>query len=83
MVMAEDLGTRELVNERIFLGLRSDGLSLPDLAADLGYEFSAGQRAYLDQLLAGGHAVLRDGTVRLTPPGYLLCDEICSQLMIS
>jgi oxygen-independent coproporphyrinogen-3 oxidase len=83
VVMAEELGTRELVNERIFLGLRSDGLSLTDVAVDLGYEFSADQQAYIDRLLACGHAVLSDGTVRLTRQGYLLCDEICSQLMIS
>jgi oxygen-independent coproporphyrinogen III oxidase len=83
VAMAEELGTRELVNERIFLGLRSDGLSLPALTNDLGYELSAEQRAYLHQLLARSLAVLSGGTVRLTREGFLFCDEICSHLMTS
>jgi coproporphyrinogen III oxidase-like Fe-S oxidoreductase len=81
--MSEELSTRELVNERIFLGLRSDGLSLANVAVDLGYHFSPGQLAYIDQLLERGLAVRDAGTVRLTRQGYLLCDEICSHLMIS
>ena len=83
VAMAEELGTRELVNERIFLGLRSDGLSLPALTTDLGYELSGEQRAYLHQLLARNLASLSSGTVRLTREGFLFCDEICSHLMTS
>ncbi len=83
VVMSEELSTRELVNERIFLGLRSDGLSLANVLVDLGYHFSPGQLAYIDQLLERGLAVRDAGTVRLTRQGYLLCDEICSHLMIS
>jgi len=83
VAMAEELGQRELVNERIFLGLRSDGLSLQSLTADLGFEPSGEQRAYLHQLVAKDLAVLKEGTVRLTREGFLVCDEICAQLMIS
>ena len=83
VAMAEELGTRELVNERIFLGLRSDGLSLPMLTNDLGYELSGEQRGYLHQILARNLAVLHDGTVTLTREGFLLCDEICAHLMVS
>ena len=83
VAMAEELGTRELVNEMIFLGLRSDGLSLPALTNDLGYELSGEQRTYLHQLLARNLAVLSGGTVRLTREGFLFCDEICSHLMTS
>jgi oxygen-independent coproporphyrinogen III oxidase len=83
VAMAEQLGTRELVNERIFLGLRSDGLSLSQLSSELGYEATGEQRAYIHQIVARGLAVLKDGSVRLTREGFLLCDEICAQLMIS
>jgi oxygen-independent coproporphyrinogen III oxidase len=83
VAMAEELGMRELVNERIFLGLRSDGLSLPLLTNDLGYELSGEQRGYIHLLLARNLAVLSGGTVRLTREGFLLCDEICSHLMTS
>jgi oxygen-independent coproporphyrinogen III oxidase len=83
VAMAEQLGMRELVNERIFLGLRSDGLSLAQISSDLGYEPTGDQRAYIHQLVARGLAVLADGNVRLTRQGFLLCDEICSHLMLS
>jgi oxygen-independent coproporphyrinogen-3 oxidase len=83
VAMAEELGTRELVNERIFLGLRSDGVSLPSLANELGCELSGEQRAYIHQILARNLAVLHGGVVRLTSEGFLLCDEICAHLMIS
>jgi oxygen-independent coproporphyrinogen III oxidase len=83
VAMAEELGQRELVNERIFLALRSDGLSLQGLTADLGFEFSGEQRAYMHQLVARKLAVLEEGTLRLTREGFLVCDEICAHLMIS
>jgi oxygen-independent coproporphyrinogen III oxidase len=83
VAMAEQLGTRELVNERIFLGLRSDGLSLSQLSSELGYEATGEQRAYIHQIVARGLAALKDGSVRLTREGFLLCDEICAHLMIS
>jgi oxygen-independent coproporphyrinogen-3 oxidase len=83
VAMAEELGLRDLINERIFLSLRSDGLLLPALSSELGYELSGEQRAYIHQILARNLAVLKDGVVRLTREGFLLCDEICSQLMIS
>lgn len=83
VAMAEELGQRELVNERIFLGLRSDGLSLQALTSDFGFELTGEQRAYLHQLVARGLAVFGDGTVCLTREGFLLCDEICTHLMIS
>jgi oxygen-independent coproporphyrinogen III oxidase len=83
VAMAEELGQRELVNERIFLALRSDGLSLQGLTADLGFEVSGEQRAYMHQLVARKLAVLEEGTLRLTREGFLVCDEICAHLMIS
>jgi oxygen-independent coproporphyrinogen III oxidase len=83
VAMAEQLGARELVNERIFLGLRSDGLSLSRLSSELAYEATGEQRAYIHQIVARGLATLKDGSVRLTREGFLLCDEICAHLMIS
>lgn len=83
VAMAEELGIRELVNERVFLGLRSDGLSLAGLTADLGFQLSGEQRAYVHQLVARGLAVLSGGIVCLTREGFLLCDEICAHLMVS
>jgi oxygen-independent coproporphyrinogen-3 oxidase len=76
----EPVGIRELVQERIFLGLRSGGLDLARLAADLGYDLEVRQ-GDLMRWMIGEELVLLEGRVlRLTPKGYVLCDEICSRL---
>ncbi len=75
----EAISPQQLQTERIFLGLRSDGLDLQQLKQDFG----------LDLLETKGEliAALKDSvsvegaTLRLTRKGYLLCDEICSRLL--
>jgi oxygen-independent coproporphyrinogen-3 oxidase len=82
-VMSEErLGSRELVNERIFLGLRSDGIDLGRLQEDFRFEFHRRQQELMGDLIAGGLAVMDEGVLRLTPRGYLLCDEISERLML-
>ncbi len=76
----EDLGPRELAQERILLGLRSGGLDLARLAADLGCDLPQTQHNVIRGMVEEGFA-LRDGpTLRLTSKGYVLCDEISSRL---
>jgi oxygen-independent coproporphyrinogen III oxidase len=82
-VMSEErLGSRELVNERIFLGLRSEGIDLARVRGDFRFEFHHRQRELMEDLVAGGLAVVDEGVFRLTPRGYLLCDEISERLML-
>jgi oxygen-independent coproporphyrinogen III oxidase len=78
----ERLNTRDLINERIFLGLRSDGVRLAKLEADFRFEFLRRQRDLMHQMVAEGLAVVTDGTLRLTSRGYLLCDEISERLLL-
>ena len=77
----EHVGPHELVDERIFLGLRSSGLNLARLRRDFGYDLMAHRgdvvRALIDERLA----FLEGEVLRLTPRGYLVCDEICQRLL--
>jgi coproporphyrinogen III oxidase-like Fe-S oxidoreductase len=70
----ETLSGRQLRNERVFLGLRGSGLEVGELMEGDG-------EALLRDLTAHGLAVVEGGTVRMTPRGYLLCDEISAKLM--
>ncbi len=77
----EHLGLRELVSERIFLGLRSSGIDLVRLESDFGSDLAACQGDTVRWLLQAEMAVLEGDTLRLTPKGYLLCDEIGRRLL--
>jgi oxygen-independent coproporphyrinogen-3 oxidase len=77
----EELTPRDVVNERIFLGLRSDGLDVRSLE-EWGdrLEERAGEilRGLVDRDL-----LMVDGRrYRLTSAGYLLCDEIAERLFL-
>ena len=76
----EQVGPRETLNERIFLGLRSSGLDLAGLRRDHDFEFAAVHGHTIQWLLDEEMAILEGGILRLTPKGFLLCDEICRRL---
>ena len=76
----EHIGIRELVHERILLGLRSGGLDLACLAADLGYDLQVRQGGMMRWMIEEELAVREGRVLRLTPKGYVLCDEICARL---
>lgn len=77
---AERIGARELIQERILLGLRSGGLDLARLEGDLAHVLGTRQPDTLRWAIQEKLAT-RDGhMLRLTPKGYVLCDEICSRL---
>lgn len=78
----ERLAGADLINERIFLGLRSDGLRIHSLEEDFRFAFRKRQRDLVRALTSEGLAVLESGTLRLTPRGYLLCDEIGERLLL-
>ncbi len=77
----EPIGIREMVSERIFLGLRSSGLDLASLAADLGYDLATRQREMLRWMTDADLACAESGILRLTAKGYLLCDEVCRRVL--
>jgi oxygen-independent coproporphyrinogen-3 oxidase len=80
--ITETLSKRDLINERIFLGLRSDGLDLDTLHEDLGYSLSGRQEDTVRGLVQAGHVMVDGRRLRLTPRGYVICDEICTRLLL-
>jgi oxygen-independent coproporphyrinogen III oxidase len=76
----EQLGPAQLLRERIFLGLRSGGLSLDELASGFGDGWLAERRAILRALADEGLAILEGPRLRLTRRGYVVCDEIGARL---
>jgi oxygen-independent coproporphyrinogen-3 oxidase len=77
----EFIGAREMLRERIFLGLRSSGLDLAKLASDFDHDFREEQREMVRWVLDDRMALLTKDVLRLTPKGYRLCDEICSRFL--
>lgn len=77
LALDETLTTEELLTEKVFLGLRSDGVNLRALD-DLPVDVSLAE-----QLVAAGSAAFDGTTLRLTRRGYLLCDEIAARLLTS
>jgi oxygen-independent coproporphyrinogen III oxidase len=78
----ESLGVRELVNESIFLGLRSTGVDLQRLKTEFGFEMSKESREVLAASLVEGYMQMHEGVFRLTSKGFQICDEIAARLMI-
>lgn len=77
----EQVGPREMLAERILLGLRSGGLDVTGLSADFPFDPETRWGGLLDKMIEDGMAVFREGRLRLTPKGFLVCDEICRRLL--
>jgi oxygen-independent coproporphyrinogen-3 oxidase len=82
MASEERIAVKEFANERIFLGLRSDGLNLRRLSSDLGVKLPQRHHTIIHQMVTESIATLKDEQLRLTSKGFLLCDEISEQLML-
>ncbi|HXG00221.1 MAG TPA: radical SAM family heme chaperone HemW [Bacteroidota bacterium] len=76
ILQEETLDTVHLLEEEIFLGLRSDGVRLERLRHD-----ASQTRSLVASLIDEGAAMIENGILRLTRKGYLLCDEIAARLM--
>jgi coproporphyrinogen III oxidase-like Fe-S oxidoreductase len=79
----EPIGEREMINERIFLGLRADGVDVRRLSRDFGVDLAELHRDVLDRLEQDARLTRTGDLLRLTPRGYLLCDEIAEYLMLA
>jgi oxygen-independent coproporphyrinogen-3 oxidase len=80
--MEEHLSETDLVNERLFLGLRSDGVDVSRFAMDFEAPPPAEAISVLEDLVAAGKVVRENSVYRLTPRGYLVCDEIAARIMV-
>ncbi|HSB68210.1 MAG TPA: radical SAM family heme chaperone HemW [Candidatus Methylomirabilis sp.] len=77
----EALGPRELLDERILLGLRTGALDVQRLSLDFGDDFNSRQADVMRWLIEERLALSERGMFRLTSKGFLLCDEIISRLL--
>ena len=78
----EEVSAAEMVNERIFLGLRSDGVRLDLLRDEFGVDLRVVRGPIVEGMLDEHLAVDDRGRLKLTPKGFLLCDEIAGRLML-
>jgi oxygen-independent coproporphyrinogen-3 oxidase len=76
----ETLVSSQLIDEAILLGLRADGIDVAGFRKRYGAGFFDEHRARIAELERKNLAVLEGERLRLTPKGYLLCDEICLSL---
>ena len=77
---SERLTQEQLLEEEIFLGLRSDGVDVAGFQRRFGRDLLSDPDSGMNDLIARRMAMLDEGKVRLTPKGYLVCDEICASL---
>ncbi|HCA78938.1 MAG TPA: coproporphyrinogen III oxidase [Bacteroidetes bacterium] len=78
----ERLSREQLLEEEIFLALRSEGVDVGGFQRRYGKDLLSNPASGLNDLISRNMAVLDGGRVRLTPRGYLVCDEICASLRI-
>jgi oxygen-independent coproporphyrinogen III oxidase len=73
----EHLSKTTLMEEAIFLGLRSEGIDLDKFRLRFTSDLTAENSHVLSDLIHKGLARMDDKKFRLTAKGYLVCDEIC------
>jgi oxygen-independent coproporphyrinogen III oxidase len=73
----EHLSEAKLMEEAIFLGLRSEGIDFEQFHRRFGRNLSQENSTLISDLIQQGRARVDHGRLRLTAKGYLVCDEIC------
>ncbi|MCX6122608.1 MAG: radical SAM family heme chaperone HemW [Ignavibacteriales bacterium] len=73
----EHLSESKLMEESIFLGLRSEGIDFKKFHRRFARDLQAENSSIISELIQQGRARMEDGLFRLTAKGYLVCDEIC------
>lgn len=79
---SELLTPRQLVEEEIYLGLRSEGIDIAGFHKRYGRDLMTEHRSEVGTLIEHEMAVVQDGKLRLTSKGYLVCDEICASFRV-
>ncbi|MGB2866987.1 MAG: radical SAM family heme chaperone HemW [Bacteroidota bacterium] len=73
----ETLTQKQLMEEAIFLGLRSEGVDVAGFRRKFEKDLLTDYGPTIDALVDSGLALFEDNRLRLTSKGYSLCDEIC------
>jgi len=75
----EHLTKDQLMEESIFLGLRSEGIDLEQFHRQFSRDLSAENKTVISELIQQKNAVMENRRIRLTAKGYVVCDEICQK----
>jgi oxygen-independent coproporphyrinogen-3 oxidase len=78
----EHLSVSKLMEEAIFLGLRSEGIDLEKLRRRFAHNIAKENSTLISELIQQGRAKMDSGRLRLTKKGYLVCDEICQSFSL-
>jgi coproporphyrinogen III oxidase-like Fe-S oxidoreductase len=71
-----------MIEEFIYLGLRSKGINVARFKGKFGFEFVDGDiKDEIEELERAGYITIEDDFIKLTPKGFLLCDEIVLRLI--
>jgi oxygen-independent coproporphyrinogen-3 oxidase len=78
----EILDEEKMIEEFIYLGLRSKGINVARFKEKFGFEFVDGDiKDEIEELERAGYITIEDDFIKLTPKGFLLCDEIVLRLI--
>jgi oxygen-independent coproporphyrinogen-3 oxidase len=78
----EHLSETKLMEEAIFLGLRSEGIDFEQFRKRYTRDLSIENSSIISELIQQGRARMEGGRFRLTAKGYLVCDEICKSFSL-
>lgn len=81
LVSEEVVRKPELMNERVFLGLRSAGVDLAVFEEEFGVALSRSSGPVIRELIDGKYAAMSGNALHLTSKGFMLCDEIAERLL--
>jgi oxygen-independent coproporphyrinogen-3 oxidase len=78
----EILDEEKMIEEFIYLGLRSKGINVARFKGKFGFEFvDSDIKDEIEELERAGYITIEDDFIKLTPKGFLLCDEIVLRLI--
>jgi len=78
----EILDEEKMIEEFIYLCLRSKGINVARFKGKFGFEFVDGDiKDEIEELERAGYINIEDDFIKLTPKGFLLCDEIVLRLI--
>jgi oxygen-independent coproporphyrinogen-3 oxidase len=78
----EHLSETKLMEEAIFLGLRSEGIDFEQFRRRFARNLLIENSSLISELIQQGRARMESGRFRLAAKGYLVCDEICQSFSL-
>lgn len=77
----ERLGAVELFEERVMLGLRTGSIDLDMIRTETGVDIRAASGGFISSIVKKELAVLDSAVLRLTPGGFMICDELSARIL--